>query len=156
MKRRFVLPAVIAVLLAAGAGIGTTASARSGQLWSERDSQTLLAQVPDFKTLAAQVVPAVVSISVEQHVKMSSGRGGRRGDPGDPLSDYLHRFFGGEIPHEYHNRGIGTGFVISRDGLILTNFHVVEGADSIEVTFAQKGGGEKKMRAEVLGKAPQY
>jgi serine protease Do len=127
----------------------------TGQLWSERESQVPLAQVPDFKQLAAQLIPAVVSISVEQHVKVSSGRGGQR-DPNDPFSDYLHRFFGGDVPQEFHNRGIGSGFVIGREGLILTNYHVVEGADSIEVTFSTKGGGEKKMSAEVLGKAPQY
>jgi serine protease Do len=143
--------------------LAAPAWARSGQLWSERNGEPALATVPDFKALAATMIPAVVSISVEQSVRVSSGRGrapggapGGPGAPNDPFFDYLNRFFGGEIPHEYHNRGIGTGFIIGKDGLILTNYHVVEGADRIEVTFYGKGGVAKTMTAEVLGKAPQY
>lgn len=126
------------------------ADARSQALWSERKSSARpLAQVPNFSELAASVVPAVVSIQVEQAVKPGA-------DPNDPFSTYLHRFFGGEVPREFHNRGIGTGFVIRSDGLILTNYHVVEGADSIEVTFGLADGSERKLEAEVLGKAPNY
>ena len=54
------------------------------------------------------------------------------------------------------HQGIGTGFVISEDGLILTNNHVIEKADSIEVTFANTDGSERTLSAQVLGAAPDY
>ncbi|OGR13314.1 MAG: hypothetical protein A2341_16170 [Deltaproteobacteria bacterium RIFOXYB12_FULL_58_9] len=118
-------------------------------LWSERSSSSrILAQVPDFAALAKQVVPAVVAIQVEQKAKMS-----RRG--GDPL-EYFFRPFGGNVPQEFNNRGLGSGLVIREDGLILTNHHVVEDASSIEVVLTAPDGGEKTMTATVLGTAPEY
>lgn len=104
---------------------------------------------PDFASLAERVVPAVVSIQVEQHVKM-----GRRGPHGGP-SD-LYRFFGQDAPREYDNHGLGSGFVIRADGLILTNAHVVEKADRIDVTFATADGQERTLKAKVLGQTLDY
>ncbi|MEZ4271870.1 MAG: hypothetical protein R3C68_10715 [Myxococcota bacterium] len=61
-------------------GQATLAQARSPNLWNENDSaQAPLANVPDFRTLAQSAVPAVVSIMVEQRVKVS--RGNQRNDP---------------------------------------------------------------------------
>ncbi|MFC1611007.1 Do family serine endopeptidase [Myxococcota bacterium] len=134
--------------------LSASASQAREQLWSERaGSSRLLAQVPDFAALAKQVVPAVVAIQVEQKVKLSRGGGGGRWK--DPF-EYFFQPFGGEIPHEFRNRGLGSGLVIRADGLILTNYHVVENADSIEITFALPKGGERKMSAKVLGTAPEY
>ncbi len=127
--------------------------ARAQQLWAERSgSAPALAQVPDFSALAAMVSPAVVSISVEQRVKMRRRHGGAFGDP----FEFFFRPFGGEIPRQYRNRGLGTGFIIGENGVILTNNHVVEDADSIEVTFELADGSEKKMSATILGTAPEY
>ena len=139
--------------------VAATSHARSGNLWSERKQGTApLAQVPDFSSLAEQVVPGVVSISVRQKAMTSSGN--RMQDP----FEYFHRFFGPGAPgnrpaprgRERMNQGIGTGFVISKDGLILTNNHVIEKADSIEVTFASADGSERTLSAQVLGTAPEY
>jgi serine protease Do len=134
----------------------TTAFAASNKLWSEQSALTPpLAQVPDFRALAKQVVPAVVSVNVEQKVKLAR-RGPMGGGPGQDPFDYFNRFFGGEIPREYRNRGLGSGFVIRSDGLILTNYHVVENADSIEVIITAEDGSERKINAKVLGTAPDY
>ena len=127
------------------------------RLWLERSAGEMpLAQVPDFKTLAAQVVPAVVSIQVEQKVRV--GHNGPRpgGAPGQDPLDFFHRFFGGQLPREFHNRGLGSGFVLDTKGLILTNYHVVEDADVIEVTLNQRDGSERKVAAKRLGVAPEY
>ncbi|RYF04133.1 MAG: trypsin-like serine protease, partial [Deltaproteobacteria bacterium] len=123
----------------------------AGRLWAERGSNSApLAQVPDFRTLAQALIPTVVSIQVEQRVKQ-----GPHGMPQEPL-DYFHRYFGGEVPREFHNRGLGSGFIIDPAGLILTNYHVVEDAEAIEVTVAATDGSERKVVAKILGTAPEY
>ena len=84
MGIRFALGAALLLIFSA-----TPAQARSGALWAERQAGTApLAQVPDFSSLAAQVVPGVVSIAVEQRA-MSSNHS-RRGIQ-DPF-EYFHRF----------------------------------------------------------------
>ena len=117
-----------------------------GDAWAR--SVPFDARTPDFRSLARKAIPAVVSIQVEQTIARSNGK--------DPRMDFFHRFFGGEVPREFHNRGIGTGFVIDSSGLILTNYHVVEKADNIEVSFALEDGSERKLSAKVIGTAPQY
>ncbi len=155
LMARFAIAFTLALFLAG------SAQARSSNLWTEKkSSQVPLAQVPDFSTLAAQAMPAVVSISVEQRMRLSSMK--RRGAQ-DPF-DYFHRFFGPGMPgapsmpngQDRVSKGIGTGFVISKDGLILTNNHVVENADKIEVTFMGADGNERTEEARVLGTAPRY
>lgn len=131
-----------------------SARAQAGRLWSERtNGAPPIAQVPDFSALAKALSPAVVSIQVEQRVR--TGRGPQSGGP-PGADEFFRRFFGGEMPREYKNRGIGSGFVIRSDGLIVTNNHVVEDADEILVTFQLDDGSEKKLPAKVLGTAPEY
>lgn len=144
----------LACLLVVSSAASTAQARQSSQLWAERSSKSPpLAQVPDFRTLAKQLIPTVVSIQVEQRVKASNGQNPQM--PGDPL-EFFHRFFGGEMPREFNNRGLGSGFIISNSGLILTNYHVVENADAIEVTLNNPDGSEQKVSAKVLGTAPEY
>ena len=130
--------------------------ARSSQLWTEKsvDSPSLVSN-NDFSRLAKHLVPAVVSIVVEQKAKVSQHHAQQ-----DPFN-YFHRFFGMPGPGQPNRnphpaRGIGTGFIISSEGLILTNNHVVEGADVIHVTLKTESGNERTLRAKVLGTAPEY
>ncbi len=115
-------------------------------LWSELSgsasanpgkAQTL----PDFIALAAKLSPAVVSISAEQ------GGSKTRSEPEGESEPFPFRHFGGE-PHE---RGLGSGFIINKDGYILTNEHVVEAANEVLVTT--RDGNE--YRASVLGTDPK-
>lgn len=116
------------------------------RLWSERAPglASPAALLPDFSTLAEQLVPSVVSIQVDQKIQARA-------------QQLPHEFFfGPEVPCEYRNRGLGSGFFISKDGLILTNYHVVENAERIEVTYSTKDGTEKTLTGKVLGTAPDY
>ncbi len=106
-----------------------------------------------FRDIAKQVGPAVVYISTEQTVKGTSGGANSpeqfREFFGD---DFMRRFFG-EIPQEreYKQSGLGSGFITSPDGYILTNNHVVANADKIKVTLQDK----REFTAEVVGTDPK-
>lgn len=105
-----------------------------------------------FADIAKQALPAVVFIDVESTVEVSVPQY-RYGSP-------LEEFFGRGSPYgtpdrrgtrKYHQQGQGSGFIISKDGYILTNNHVVKGADRITVTL----GDERKFDAKVVGTDPK-
>ena len=92
------------------------AHARSNMLWSEnKKSKPLVTSTPDFSKLAEKLVPAVVYIEVEQksRAKHVRPKGAPQGQ--DPF-DFFHRFFGEQMPRDYGNKGLGTGFVIQKQG----------------------------------------
>jgi serine protease Do len=107
----------------------------------------LLAQgrdLPDFADLAEKQGPAVVNISTTSTV-----RGNQQLPPGaedDPFFDFFRRF-GPPQPREYEARSLGSGFLISDDGYLLTNSHVVEAADDITVKLTDK----REFKAKVIG-----
>lgn len=106
-----------------------------------------------FADLVEKLSPAVVNISSESYVET-----GRRGvvPPGfERFQDELERFFGrprgededeGEV-EERPVRSLGSGFIIDPDGYIVTNFHVIKGAEDVRVTLPNN----KELRAEVIG-----
>jgi len=108
---------------------------------------SLLAQgrnLPDFADLADQQGPAVVNISTT-----SSPQAEQALPPGaeeDPFFDFFRRF-GPPQPRDYEARSLGSGFIISADGYILTNTHVVDAADEITVRLTDK----REFRAKVVG-----
>src|SRR4029079_1286023 len=70
-------------------------------------------------------------------------------DGDDPMSQFWQRFFGGRIPRgSQRQMGLGSGFIIDRNGTILTNYHVVDGAQKISVTLSDG----KSYDAKVIGK----
>jgi serine protease Do len=103
-----------------------------------------------FSELVKQASPSVVNISVEKVVR---GRGGAPLPFGsdDPLRDFFERFFGNQMPKDFKQRGLGTGFIIDKEGFILTNNHVVENADEIKVRLAD----EKEFSAKIIGRDPK-
>lgn len=114
-----------------------------------------------FATTAKAAMPAVVSITVEKSVEVSGGIGsggpGQLNDPSNPFGeDFLRKFFGGQLPEtrtpqKYLERGQGSGFIISRDGYILTNNHVVGNVDKITVELQD---GRVITNAKVIGTDP--
>jgi serine protease Do len=98
-----------------------------------------------FIKVADAVGEAVVAISTERTHKVGMQRPGIRfkrfgfgspfGDKEDPFDKFFEDFFGQMPEREFKQRGLGSGFIIDKEGHILTNHHVVEGADKINITL---------------------
>jgi len=102
--------------------------------------------------LVEEVKPAVVNISTTQAPRQSR-RGFRAPFRGqEPFEDFFERFFGGPMPQESRpQQSLGSGFLIDKDGFILTNNHVIENAGMIMVKLAN----EKDYEAKVVGRDPR-
>jgi len=106
--------------------------------------------VPDgFSELAKQLSPAVVNISTAQTVEVNTDDAPAF-PKGSPLERFNDFFGGGANQDGRVSKSLGSGFVIDKDGYIVTNNHVIEGADLIEVTFPNGDTFE----AELLGRDP--
>jgi serine protease Do len=104
------------------------------------------AQLPDFTELVDKQGQAVVNVSTTQTVKAMAGLPNIPED--DPMYEFFRRFMPpNQLPREQQSRSQGSGFVISADGFILTNAHVVEGAEEIAVKFTDK----REFKAKVIG-----
>jgi serine protease Do len=136
---------IAGVLLAAGvAAAGAGVEAKSVSVLEETGSA--------FSQIAKEALPAVVFVRVESTVEVSV--------PRYHYYDPFGEFFGRRSPHggqgdpetrKYQQSGQGSGFIISRDGYILTNDHVVKNADTITVIL----GDGRKFEAVVVGSDPK-
>ncbi len=117
--------------------------------------------IPDFADLVERASPAVVNIRTTEKVMVQQAQGGIPGMP-EEQAEFFRRFFGVPIPGlpntpkqaqpnsgkpQEADRGVGSGFIIESNGLILTNAHVVEGATTIYVTLTDK----REFKAKLLG-----
>jgi serine protease Do len=93
---------------------------------------------PSFAAIAKKTMPVVVNIST------TSQRAPRSGS-NDPIEEFFNRFFGEATPRENNQRSLGSGIIISRDGEILTNYHVVRNADIIKVKLADQTEHEARL-----------
>jgi serine protease Do len=107
-------------------------------------------ELPDFTELVEANAPAVVNISTIQRPDSRATRPRARSDE---LDEFFRRFFGpdGRSSPHVRPRSLGSGFVISQDGYLLTNNHVVDGADKILVRFSDR----RELNAEVVGADPR-
>jgi serine protease Do len=110
--------------------------------------------LPDFTGLVETVGPAVVNIRVSEKIKAPAG--GQKLDPN--IEEFFRRFGipvpkggvpggGGDDEDAPERRGIGSGFILSPDGYVLTNAHVVGGADEVLVTLTDK----REFKAKIIG-----
>ena len=109
-----------------------------------------LVALPDFSGLVDRYGPAVVNVDVLEHAQQSSSEGGGE-DSDDPFNDFFRRFgipgpnSGPRSAQPQH--GTGSGFIVSQDGYILTNAHVVSNADMVTVRLTDR----REYQAKVIG-----
>lgn len=161
---RFKTGIIVALALLSGTVAGTMLTAKTGMLHSNKTEApkiTVAASPPvpngkisfgsGFAPIVAKVVPAVVNIASTKVVDNTQSAAPFFNDP------LFRQFFGQQfqqqpdIPQHQRERGLGSGVVISPDGYILTNNHVVDGADDITVSLADK----REFPAKVIGTDPR-
>ncbi len=125
----------------------STATAPAGPQPQPDATATARAQasgLPDFTVLVERQGPAVVNVVTTQRV-----RGGAGNFPDDPLFDFFRRFIPAppDAGPESRAQGLGSGFMISADGYILTNAHVVAEADDVTVRLADA----REFKAKIVG-----
>ncbi len=119
-------------------------------------------ELPDFADLAERAGPSVVNIRTTERVRQGGGPGGGQID--EQMREFFRRFGipmpgtpqprrGAPAPEQpeeddaQQQRGVGSGFIVSADGFVLTNAHVVEGADEVIVTLTDK----REFKAKIIG-----
>jgi serine protease Do len=163
---------IAAAALITSVGLATTlvshrdATAQSSAATPSATSTPLVRGLPDFADLVEQVGPAVVNIRTS--TKVATATAGQEGAPDAEMQEFFRRFFGIPIPRPQDPRrgqpqpqqpqpddgegggtprGVGSGFIIAADGLVMTNAHVVEGADEVVVRLTDK----REFKARVVG-----
>ncbi|RZA19961.1 MAG: DegQ family serine endoprotease [Lysobacteraceae bacterium] len=153
-----------ALALAMGGVGGWYSSAHAQAVQAAAPAPELVVGLPDFTRLVEQVGPAVVSVQAEVGAKPRTATT-QRGQPQIPdeeqIPEFFRRFFGPDgmpmpgapgTPNA-RPRGVsqGTGFIISADGYLLTNHHVVEGADTVRIKLSDR----REFTAKVVGSDEQ-
>jgi len=170
MNTRFLARGAVAVAVAAALSAGYVAGTRHAdpQIITPAQAAALMPAeaaaktgIPDFSGLVETYGPAVVNISAKHVVKQVSRRVQQPQlpmDPSDPFYQFFKHFYGqvpgmgGDAqPDDQSSASLGSGFIVSADGYILTNAHVIDGANVVTVKLTDK----REYKAKVVGSDKQ-
>ena len=106
-----------------------------------------------FSGLAKKLLPTVVNISTTQTVEGRPGMEMPQLPPGSPFEDFFREFFerNGQAPRQRRATSLGSGFIVDAEGHIVTNNHVIDGADEISVILHD----DTRLKAELIGRDPK-
>ena len=154
--KKSVVAAALVLMGASGAVLlqGTHVHAQQ----APQPSAAVVRGLPDFTDLVEQVGPSVVNIRTLEKVRQNDAA---NGGPDEEMQEFFRRFFGVPMPNlprqaprqnrpqpeESQPRGVGSGFILTSDGYIMTNAHVVDGADEVVVTLTDK----REFKAKIVG-----
>jgi len=155
-----VTAAIVGALVLALGGLGVVQAQKGSQVNPPATFKFTDAKVAPSRTgfapVVKAVVPTVVSIRSSKVVKTGALRG-QRGQGQGQIPDQLRQFFGDQfgggqfaipnIPDEQRSEGLGSGVIVSPEGYILTNNHVVDGATSVQVVLSDR----REFKARVIG-----
>ncbi len=146
-SRRFIVPVLIAVV---AFGVGCGVAGNQANAAPASSSASVVTGLPDFTTLIEQNKASVVSISATASAEDVRMNGQMQGQ----VPEIFRRFFGDQFafpqmpPQPQRDReSLGSGFIISTDGYILSNNHVVDGADKVTVRLLDR----RELLAKVIG-----
>ena len=158
-KKRILAGLLAPALLGAAACLPPAALAQPGSEAAAPAAADAMRGLPDFADLADQVGPSVVNIRTVERVRVGDGQ------MDEEMQDFFRHFFGQPMPGEPRRapkpqtrprqqppeqevpRGVGSGFILSADGFVMTNAHVVDGADEVIVTLTDR----REFKARIIG-----
>jgi Do/DeqQ family serine protease len=153
------LGAALVIALAVGVGVGLGLQATRLPWWpgaSPAAGPRAASATPEdvqraFVTVAERVRPAVVNIATSHFLRRQRPPGGGGSATPPSLKEYFDQYFGQMPPGERERAGVGSGVIIDAQGHILTNLHVIKGADEITVRFSSK----REVAGKIVGSDPK-